>query len=374
MTLLFGDFLDQARGHVAAAVAIRDELPDEARSGVIRELDRAVTTLARYLGDLPLPGEFGRDPAPDGPSGAMRAALDARIAVRRSAQGLHAAAAAAREIRPDETHPAAWHLARAASQLAAGRDLLHTHFCSHTSGARTRSSSWATVIGSPPVTDALLSEIGSLAAQLAPWITRLSLEVPRGSALPAAAGLALHDSGRWLWIAGAKLQARSRHQPPNGDGRLVLAAIPANLPPAHRPVTATETVPRLCAGVISTAARLQYAAAAFARTARWSAQATSTSWRRDALAAAITAHSSEVIIGSLAQRAAILGLAPVIQAHLENTARALKLACTAWRAVSSTASWKPIPRPITPFTDWRCWMQSPGAPRTVSVTWARPSN
>ena len=117
----------------------------------------------------------------------------------------------------------------------------------------------------------------------------------------------------------------------------MLAAIPANLPPAYRPLTAETTVPGLCEGVITTAARLQYGAAAFARTARWSAQATSTSWRHDALASAITADSSEVIIRSLAQRAASLGLHPAIQAHLDNSARALKLACTAWRAV--TGEW-----------------------------------
>ena len=117
----------------------------------------------------------------------------------------------------------------------------------------------------------------------------------------------------------------------------MLAAIPANLPPAYRPLTAETTVPGLCEGVITTAARLQYGAAAFARTARWSAQATSASWRHDALASAITADSSEVIIRSLARRATSLGLHPAIQAHLDNSARALKLACTAWRAV--TGEW-----------------------------------
>jgi hypothetical protein len=106
-------------------------------------------------------------------------------------------------------------------------------------------------------------------------------------------------------------------------------------------------VPDLCGGVITTAARLQYAAAAFARTARWSAQATSNSWRRGALASAITADSSEVIIRGLAQRATSLDLHPAIQAHLDNSAQALKVACTAWRAVSdewdflSTGTHKP---------------------------------
>ena len=54
MAPVFGEFLTQAHGHVTAAVSIQEELPDEARSGVIRELDRLVTILARYLGDIAL--------------------------------------------------------------------------------------------------------------------------------------------------------------------------------------------------------------------------------------------------------------------------------------------------------------------------------
>ena len=338
MAPVFGDFLTQAQGHVTAAVSVQEELPDEARSEVIRELDRLVTILARYLGDMTLAGEFPQGPPGEGPAGGTRAALDARIALRRSAQVLHRATGSMSETDASDAHPAAWHLARAAAQLAAGRDLLHTHFSNDPStGAWTRTSTWAKVIHSPPVTDALLGEIGGLAAKLAPWMVRLSLESPPDSAMPAVAGLTFHDSGRWLWAAALKLETRSHQEPPAEEGRLVLAAIPANLPPAYHPLTAETTVPGLCEGVITTAARLQYGAAAFARTARWSAQATSTSWRHDALASAITADSSEVIIRSLAQRAASLGLHPAIQAHLDNSARALKLACTAWRAV--TGEW-----------------------------------
>ena len=258
--------------------------------------------------------------------------------MRRSAQVLHGAAGPLSERDAVDAHPAAWHLAQAAVQLAAGRDLLHTHFSNDPStGAQIRTSTWAKVIHSLPVTDALLGEIGGLAAKLAPWMVRLSLESPPDSVMPAVAGLTFHDSGRWLWAAALKLESRSHQDPSAGEGRPVLAAIPANLPPAYRPLAAEATVPDLYEGVIITAARLQYGAVAFARTARWSTQATSASWRHDALAAAITADSSDVIIRSLAQRAASLGLHPAIQAHLDTSARAVKLACTAWRAV--TGEW-----------------------------------
>ena len=61
MTPVFGEFLHPATGHITAAVSSPADLPDETRGAVTRELSRLVTTLARYLGDLPLPDEF--DPA-----------------------------------------------------------------------------------------------------------------------------------------------------------------------------------------------------------------------------------------------------------------------------------------------------------------------
>ena len=228
MAPVFGDFLAQAHGHVTAAVSIQEELPDEARSAVIRELDRLITILARYLGDLPLAGEFPQGPPGQDPAGGTRAVLDARIALRRSAQVLHGAAGPLSERDADGAHPAAWHLARAASQLAAGRDLLHTHFSSDPStGAWTRTSTWAKVIDSPPITDALLGEICGLAAKLAPWMVRLSLESPPDSAMSPVAGLTFHDSGRWLWAGALMLETGNHQQFPAEEGRRVLAAIPA---------------------------------------------------------------------------------------------------------------------------------------------------
>lgn len=159
---------------------------------------------------------------------------------------------------------------------------------------------------------------------------RSELPCPR----TAATGLSLHESSRWLWIAGLRLETHVRQRAPSEATRLALGAIPPSLPPAYQPVAATETVPELSHGLVTTSARLQHAALAFARVARWSPQATSASWYRDALAAAITAHSGEVIVGNLAQRATDLGLDPLIQARLDSSARALGPVCAAWRALS----------------------------------------
>jgi hypothetical protein len=91
MDPVFGDFLASAHDGITAAVSTSGELPGDAKAGVIRQLDRLVTTLARYVGDIPLASEFDRPQARQNPSTGGREALEARIALRRSAQVLHTA-------------------------------------------------------------------------------------------------------------------------------------------------------------------------------------------------------------------------------------------------------------------------------------------
>ena len=50
---VLGDFLRSAGGHIHAAVSFRSELPYTDQLDAIRNLDRLITTLARYLTDLP---------------------------------------------------------------------------------------------------------------------------------------------------------------------------------------------------------------------------------------------------------------------------------------------------------------------------------
>jgi len=169
--------------------------------------------------------------------------------MRRAAQSLRPGAMAVRGIRASTSQPAAGHLAAAATCLAAGRDLLHTQIADPPPGAEGSPSAWAKALASKPVTHALISEIGRLAAQLAPWISRVALEGHASPAMPALAGLALHSAGQWLWIAGASVEAALRRQPSPPEGRLVLTAIPcqpaASRPARHRP----GTLPELCDGV-----------------------------------------------------------------------------------------------------------------------------
>jgi hypothetical protein len=337
MTPVFGEFLGQASDHISAAVSIPGPLPDDVRGGVIRELDHLVTTLTGYLSDMLPPAEFAPATAAQSLNPDMRAVLSTRIALRRAAQSLHSSIAA---VRVDSTHPAIWHMSSAAAHLAAGRDLLQTHFASRPSGVRDDTSSWAAALTSRPVTTALLARIGGIAAELAPWAARVSMEASTDPSVPAAARLALHAASRWLWKAGATAAAFARQQPPASEAHLVLAAIPANIPPPRRPVTGPESLPDLCAGVMTTAERLGHAATVFARQARWSPQATSATWRSDALASAITGHSSELVLRTLTHRAADLGAGPAIEAHLRTAASTMNDAWTAWRTL--TGDWDVI--------------------------------
>ena len=328
VTPVFGEFWRPAGEHITAAVSCPGEVPADARCAVIRELGRLAGTLARYVGDLVLPDEF--DPALSEPLiPEVQAAADARLALRWAAGSLRPDAITTEGASTGDGHPVVSHLSAAADLLAAGRDLLQTHFASDPSGARIRNSYWAPVITSWPVTAALLADLASHLRQLAPWAARLALTGAADPGVPTSDSVALQTASRWLQIAGAGVQAAQR-QPIPAEARQLLAAIPANIPPAPRPLDKKEPVAGLCEGVTITAERLRHSALAAAARARWSPDTTSVSWRRDALGSAITTHSSAFILRMLAQRASQLGTDPAIQAQLHTAAAAMNRAWPAW--------------------------------------------
>ena len=330
---VFGEFLTRAGEHITGAVSIPSELPDGARCGVIRELDRLVSTLARHLTDVAPPGKLDAGSA-DQLNPEMRAAVEARIALRRAAHSLRQGAAAIEDGGTDYSHPAVRHLAAAADHLAAGRDLLQTHFTEGPFGGYEGNSYWAPVITSGPVTTTLLSDLAGYARQLAPWAARLSVTGTMDSGVPTAASLALHTATRWLWVAGAAVEAAQRQRPLSAGGQRLLAAVPANTPPPRLPHMAEEPVPELCERTILTAERLRHAAWVFARQARWSPAATSQSWRRDAYLSAITGHCTEFVLRTLDRRAAQTGAEPGICAQLRAAAEAVHQAWSTRRALA----------------------------------------
>jgi hypothetical protein len=334
MTATFGDFLRPAGEHIAAAVSIRDDLSAEATFGVIRQFGRLLCTLVHYLDDWPVPDEFEAAMTAEPLSPEAQTVLDTRIALRRGAQSLRHAVSTLADAVIDDSHPAVQHLSAAADFLAAGRDLLQTHFATGPVGTREGRSYWAPVITSRPVTAAMLGEIAGCALRLAPWTARLSVPETTAGDVPAATGLAALTASHCTWVAGAAVQAAHRRHPPSADARRLLCAIPANFPPPRVAPSGHEQVSDLCHGAIVSAQRLRHAGLAFARQARWSPTATSTSWRKDALASAIIGHASEFILRGLAERAMQLGLGPAICAQLHGAADASSQAWPTWRTIA----------------------------------------
>jgi hypothetical protein len=334
MTATFGDFLGPAGEHITAAVSIHDELPAEAAFGAICQFGRLLSTLVHYLDDLPVPDEFSAAMAIEPLCPETQIVLDARIALRRGAQSLRYAMTTLADAVIDDSHPAVRHLSAAAGFLAAGRDLLQTHFASNPGGTRERHSYWAPVIISPPVSAALLGEIAKCALQLAPWTARLSMPEATAGDVPAGTGLAVLTASHCTWVAGAAVQAAQRRHPPSADARRLLYAIPANFPPPRAEPSGLEQVSALSHGTIVNAERLRQAGLAFARQARWSPTATSGSWRKDALASAIIGHASEVILRGLTERAKQLATAPAICAQLQSASDVYSQTWPKWRAIA----------------------------------------
>jgi hypothetical protein len=217
VTPVLSEFLGPADEHIAAAVSFRGELDYSAQRGVVRQLDRLVATLTRYLGDLPLPEALNLARAPG--RRADTRATPARLALDRAAQILHPAAAAA-EADGDggPAHPVVAHLAAAADHLAAGRDLLRTHFADGPAGPQTAASYWAPAITSETVTAALLSELADYTQTLARWIATPAMRRGVSPGPPTSALLALRAAEPWLRVAGIHIEAAQRqyYPPPRG--------------------------------------------------------------------------------------------------------------------------------------------------------------
>jgi hypothetical protein len=331
LTAVLGDFLRPAGAHINAAAGYGGDIPVPAKRDVIAELDRLVVTMARYLDDVALPAGFT---LASKVSLDARTALDARLALRRAASSLRPAAAAVLDAGADNAHPAVGHLSSANGYLAAGRDLLQTHFTRGLAGGPVGNSAWATFITSSPATAALLAELAAFSGKLAAWGAQLSRTGSLYAGLPADASQGLHAASHWLRIAATSVRTAHLQQAPPAAAHRLLAAIPSNIAPPRQPLSDTEQVPDLCKGITVTAERVRHAAQAFAGQARWSPAANSVLWRRDALASAITGHASELILRGLAERAGQLDIGPVLRMHLACAAEAIGQAWPTWRAIA----------------------------------------
>jgi hypothetical protein len=259
-----------SRGLDAARQARRERAA--ARPGqackVARGLEDIVTVMCRYCADITtvlrsLPGQK-RTPSPW-----LLACARARQSMRNAAAFLQAdRAGTGRPCTP------AGDLAAAAVALAAGRDLLQTHFAGGSDGGRQDRSEWAPVITSPPVIRALLLEVGLWARKTAVYGEQALARSGTGGERPM-----LSAACQWLRKADWAVRAAHRASPVAVADVELLYAIPANMLPARRLPAVGEPLPGLCQGASDSAERARHAARFAADEAAWSAALTAESGR-----------------------------------------------------------------------------------------------
>jgi hypothetical protein len=245
-----------------------------------------------------------------------------------------------------------------ATVLAAGRDLLYTHFIPGPRG-RVHQSAWAPVITSEQVNRALLAELGALARPVARYGANVALAAVPGAPARAGQRRALNAACQWLWVFGASVDAAGRQQPVPAADRDLLAAIPVNALPARPVLADADTTPSVCDGVITTAERLRHLAWQTAQQPPWTPAFTVTSLRQAAEASALTSHHSALLAGALTARTT-QGAFPASSADMAAAAQAARRAASAWFQAARAL------RQVT--TDTRGQV-TPGAAEALDLAW-----
>lgn len=335
---VFGDFLAAAREHLEATVAARENEVTWP-SAIAQELSHLVAVMSRYCDDL-APYDQVEASGRDDLHPWERAAIDAGAALRIVAGCLHRAAVEpAGDLVSGTASHRARHLEAAATELAAGRDLLHTHLAIDPDGLTLERSEWASAVTSVPVTRALANEIGQWSLRLAPftaWLADSPAAYARpdgpGQTLPVSVRTEFATASQWLQTAGAAVHLALRSDPVRPADAELLYAIPAAMVP-RRPASAAESVAELCDGITISASRLRGAMRDSKDRARWSPSVTSGGWQWMAQAAAVTSHLSELALGALATRAGHLPGPPASEAQLRDVADFMVSMRAAWHQV-----------------------------------------
>ena len=323
---MFGDFWRQA-----ARLASPPPYPDPpAGDWQVRHITaaslRAVTVMRRYLGDIAA-GTGVRD------------GLWAAAVARAQTATARIAGALGKETAPAAGFPAGSLAARldgCADALTYGRDLLHTHLATTAYGGRTALSDWAPVIGSAPVSRALLAGLADHARAIAAQLAALPLDQAAGPQT-AAAWRRLQAAAGQLRQLDAAVQAAQWQAPVLAEHRQLLEAVPVNATPVvQAPPLPEASVSALCAGIISTAQRASQARREIAARAAWSPEFTAHSMRHGAASSVVTSWNTETVYRVLAARARELGypaLVPGLDAAADRAAdsrRAWLAAARVW--------------------------------------------
>lgn len=340
-----GDFLAAARRDLDQSAATAGHqvtaAPGKDAAEIVGGLRTLVSVLSRHAADVV--AAFGAMPYRNSKAaGAWPwAALEVHDA-------LTAAAVCLGRPDPGDAQPPACrparHLHAAALALAAGRDLLHTHFDPGPANTRPGRSQWAPVIASPALNRALLAEVTALAARAAPVCAAIPPSASRTS-------YQLSQASQWLSVAAACTKSASQAQPVPAADRDLLHAIPAAALPARRVPDGTEPVSALCDGIITTATRASHAAWTAAMLPSGSPAISVTSWRRIAAAGTATSHHCHVLLTALATRAASHG-------HTTLSTQLAEAAADAWLARSA---WLRTARSLSQVTTEIRWQTSRAA-------------
>jgi hypothetical protein len=355
----FGDLLDAARRHLAAAARPGHAPPGgEDLLAVSQSTRRLVQVLRRYAQDITT--GFGTSPAgqPDPENPWDQTLADAQRELARATSfltppvtpranpGARPAVSAAREID------------QAAALLQAGRELLDTHFQSRPDGSRGHHTEWAPALAAPPARRALLAEVASLAQLTAVTSQRLAQASGwRGAPGPRHA---LAEVGQSLHTLRESARTAQQHEPIPATHRDLVRALPASLlPPRRLPEPGTD-ITSLCHGAITSAARLRRAA--------WQSasepsppSATITSLRQIAAASTVTSHHCELLLRAAADRAAVHFPAPDASQDMLHAANTAALARSGWLTLART---------LDRFTTQSREGMSPAAAEALSLaTW-----
>ena len=323
----FGDFLIATHRHLTLAGERGTVAPgpyvEEVSQGLLHfvaALGRFTTGMTRAIGQLP-DRHFAHV------SSWERACLQAHDALVSAAEALEGDNPGGHIYDAVTTHRTARHLRAAATSLTAGRDLLEGHFAISPGGARLHQSGLAPVISSRVVREAMLAEIVGLARHASTVSDVTARPVAPGSWV-AEADTRLAVACHWLAHLERCVCAAERREPMSA-GRDLLAAVPLNVMSQRRVPDRTDSIPELCAAVISTAERASHAAWDAASLGPRSTSLSATSWHRIAAASTVTSHHCHVLWTTLAERVSQDQAGPV-WADMQRAAAQARCAREAW--------------------------------------------
>jgi len=332
----FGQLLDAGAAALEQPAGPRDPGGEDLQQACIA-LRKVIAVMTRYLRDEPWNPALSSKPASRPASPWDLARTDARRALFQASAWL--TVGAPRE--PPHRRDPSWLASRldsAALALAAGHDLLQTHFTRSAAGSRHARTEWAQVLASPAAEHAMLAEIGQLSSRLAVHGARAATR-PGWRASPDSRQR-LNAACQTLWGLSASVRAADDSEPLPGQVTELLRSIPPSLLPPRAAPERTESVTDLCAGATLAAERSRRAAWRSGPEASWSPAMSTASLRLLAGSSVVISHNNHVLLTALGN------------AQLPNTQGELhaQLVAAADATAKMRAAWLNAAHALDPFT------------------------